>query len=266
MPDAEPANERQLVFERDEDDGRVRIVQLNRPDVRNALNLAVLTRLAGALARADRDSGVRSIVVTGGEQVFSAGADIDMLAGHSASSYGESENRRAFEAIRDTRKPVVAAVAGYCLGGGCEIVLGCDFIVASDSAVFGQPEINLGFIPGAGGTQLWQRRTGAGLQASAAMRAVTIDAFAARRCGLVDRVVPRRAAVAAATAMARELAGKAPLAVRAAKAAMRSTWASPLRASLDHEVALMAGLLGTRDSQEGIAAFLEKRPARFEGR
>ena len=266
MPDSTPEAEGPFVLERDEEIGHVRILRIDRPGVRNALNAPVLAALAAALARADGDESVRSIVLTGGEEVFSAGADIDMLAGHSASSYLESENRVAFDRIRSARKPVVAAVAGYCLGGDFEIALGCDFIVASDSALFGQPEINLGFIPGAGGTQLWQRRTGAGPKAAAAMRGRAMEAFAARRSGLVDQVVPQGTVVAAATALAAELAAKAPLALRAAKASMRCTWSSPLNASLDHEVALMAGLLGTRNSKEGIAAFLERRPASFEGR
>lgn len=266
MPNQASTAEAAFVGQQSAAGGRVRILRIDRPAARNALNAAILTALAARFRRADADDEVRAIVLTGGEEVFSAGADIDALSGHSPSSYLKSPNRAAFDAIRDTRKPVVAAVAGYCLGGGCEIALGCDFVVAADNAVFGQPEINLGIIPGAGGTQLWERRASAGLQAIAALRGATVDAFAARQHGLADAVVPAGAVVAAGVALAAELSEKAPLAMRAAKAAMRAVWSAPLHGSLRHETALMAGLLGTQDAREGVAAFLDKRPPRFEGR
>ena len=151
MPNQASTAEAAFVGQQSAAGGRVRILRIDRPAARNALNAAILTALAARFRRADADDEVRAIVLTGGEEVFSAGADIDALSGHSPSSYLELPNRAAFDAIRDTRKPVVAAVAGYCLGGGCETALGCDFVVAADNAVFGQPEINLGIIPGAGG-------------------------------------------------------------------------------------------------------------------
>ena len=247
-------------------DGHVAVIRIDRPQARNALNLAVLNALADAMAMADADDEVRAVLLTGGPDAFSAGADLDMLAGHTAATYPGSGNARAFEAIRATRKPVIAAVSGFCLGGGCEIALACDLVVASDTAMLGQPEIRLGIIPGAGGTQFWGRRAGAGPQALAALRGGMVDAFAARRLGLVDRVVPVAALEDAALALTQEIASHAPIATRAAKAAMRAAWTMPLSAALDHEVSLMAGLLATDDAAEGIAAFLEKRPAEFRGR
>ncbi|MBK0398199.1 enoyl-CoA hydratase/isomerase family protein [Limibaculum sp. M0105] len=246
--------------------GAVRVIRIDRPAARNALNPALLDALAEAFDAAGRDSALRAIVITGGTEVFSAGADIDALGGHTAATYPGSVNRRAFDAIRATPLPVVAAVAGYCLGGGCEIALGCDLIVAGDTAIFGQPEINIGIIPGAGGTQLWAPRTGAGAQAEAALTARTVDAWEARRIGLVDRVVPSAHVIDAALHLAHEIATKAPLAARAAKKAMRAPWSAPLGASLDAEVQIMSGLLASADAHEGVAAFLEKRRPRFEGR
>ncbi|MCO5731650.1 enoyl-CoA hydratase/isomerase family protein [Rhizobium sp. SSA_523] len=243
----------------------IAVLQIDRPAARNALNLSVLTGLATALANADADPAIRCMVLTGGADVFSAGADIDMLAGHTAASYVVSANRRAFDAIRSTRKPVIAAVAGYCLGGGCEIALGCDQIVAADTAVFGQPEINLGIIPGAGGTLLWSPRAGSGAQARIALCGTMVDAFEARRLGIADRVVPAAALMPAAMELAAQIAAKAPLAVEAAKSAARMAWKAPLASALEQEVALMAGLLASEDAAEGIAAFLEKRPACFKG-
>jgi enoyl-CoA hydratase/carnithine racemase len=247
-------------------DGHVAVVRIDRPAARNALNLEVLGGLARAMAEADADDEVRAILLTGGPDAFSAGADIDMLSGHTAATYPNSDNARAFEAIRATRKPVVAAVSGFCLGGGCEIALACDIVVASDTALLGQPEIKLGIIPGAGGTQLWAQRAGAGAQALAALRGDMVGAFAARRMGLVERVVPAAALEDAALALAKDIASRAPIATRAAKSAMRAGWVMPLSGALDHEVSVMAGLLATDDTAEGIAAFIEKRPAEFRGR
>ena len=246
--------------------GPVIVITIDRPKARNALNLRVLTDIAAALAAAEADPDIRAAVLTGGAEVFSAGADVDMLSGQTAATYAASPNAAAFAAIRDTGLPVVAAVSGYCLGGGCEIALGCDLVVASDTAVLGQPEIALGIIPGAGGTQLWGRRAGRGPQALAALTGASVDAFAARRMGLVDRVVPAAALVETAVEIAAGIAARAPLAVRAAKTAMRAGADMPLTAALDHEIALLAPLLASEDAAEGIAAFQDKRPATFKGR
>ncbi len=246
--------------------GAVRIIRIDRPAARNALNPALLTALQGAFAAADAAPAVRAIVLTGGTEVFSAGADIDALGGHTAATYPDSPNRHAFDAVRATAKPVVAAVSGWCLGGGCELALGCDLIVAGDTAMFGQPEIRVGIIPGAGGTLLWAPRCGAGIQAETALTARFVDAWEARRIGLADRVVPAASVVEAALKLANQIAGQAPLAVRAAKKSIRNNQLSPMSAALEAEVQIMSGLLASEDSREGVAAFLEKRAPKFEGR
>jgi enoyl-CoA hydratase/carnithine racemase len=245
--------------------GPVLLLTIDRPQARNALNPDVLTGIADALADAERSGDIRVAVLAGAGPDFSAGADIDIIAGHSPASYLASPTRRAFDAIGRCELPLVAAVAGYCLGGGCELALGCDLVIAGDTALFGQPEIALGIMPGAGGTQNWRERTGLGPQVEAAMSGAMIDAFAARRIGLVDAVVPAEHVADAALARARSLAARAPLALRAVKVAMRARGRMTLSAALEHEVALMAGLLGTRDAAEGTRAFLEKRPPVFEG-
>lgn len=238
---------------------------IERPEARNALNPAILSALAQAMAAAAPDPSVRVVVIAGGAD-FSAGADIDVIAGHNPASYLASPTRRAFDAIRACEKPVIAAVSGYCLGGGCELALACDLVIAADDALFGQPEINLGIIPGAGGTQLWRERAGAGVQALAAFEGGMIDAFAARRAGLVDAVVPAETLALHVRRRARAIAAKAPLATLATKAALKARGRMSLEAALTHEVALMAGLLATEDAKEGTRAFLEKRAPSYGGR
>ena len=246
--------------------GAVMLLVIDRPAARNALNPAILMKLAEELTAADQDPTICAVALTGGPKNFSAGADIDTLSGHSPASYLASPTRRAFESIFRTEKPIVAGVAGFCLGGGCELALSCDLIVAGDNAVFGQPEINLGIIPGAGGTQLWRERTSAGPQVEAALLGHLVDAWTARRIGLADEIVPAERVVEATLDKALVIASKAPLASRTAKAALRSAGAMNLHAALSHEISLMAGLLGTEDAQEGSRAFLEKRRPNYQGR
>lgn len=246
--------------------GRVALLRLNRPKARNALNPTLLAALAATIREADEADDVGAIVITGGTDVFSAGADIDALKGIGAADYLHSVNRRAFDTVRATRKPVISGVAGYCLGGGCELALATDIVIAGHNAFFGQPEITIGIIPGAGGTQFWADRAGGGAQAVAALTGAMVDAYAARRMGLVERVVPAESVVDAAIDLAAKLAEHAPLAMLAAKAALRSRWAAPLNACLEQEVSLMAGLLASEDAAEGTRAFIEKRQPRFTGR
>lgn len=242
------------------------LLVIDRPSARNALNPTVLIKLAEEMAAADRDPSVRAIALTGGPKNFSAGADIDTLSGHSPASYLASPTRRAFESIFRTEKPIVAGVAGFCLGGGCELALSCDMIVAGDNAIFGQPEIHLGIIPGAGGTQLWRDRTNAGPQNEAALLGGLVDVWTAKRIGLADEIVPAERIIEATLEKASAIASKAPLASRTAKAALRSAGAMNLHAALSHEISLMAGLLATEDAREGTRAFLEKRRPNYQGR
>jgi enoyl-CoA hydratase/carnithine racemase len=251
---------------RSERNGAVLVLTIDRPGARNALNPSILASVAAYLAEADANSDIRAVLITGGAENFSAGADIDVLSGHSPESYLESPTRKAFTSIGRTETPMIAAVAGFCLGGGCELALACDLVVAGDNAVFGQPEINLGLMPGAGGTQLWGVRTGAGPQAEAALLGRLVDVWTARRAGLVDEIVPAERVVEAGLMKASIIAAKAPLASRAVKAALRSAERMNLQAALAHEVHLMAGLLATEDAHEGTGAFLEKRRPHFKGR
>lgn len=246
-------------------DDSICLIRLDRPEARNALSPQLLVQLADAITAGDGNPDVAAFVITGGHEVFSAGADIDAFKGVTAATYPVSTNRLAFDAIRQARKPVVAAVAGYCLGGGCEIAFGCDLVVAGDNAIFGQPEIDLGIIPGAGGTQLWAERAGAGAQARAALLGDRFEAFEARRAGLVDVVVPASRTVAAGVALARRISRKAPLATKAAKAAVRARWHGTVASALETELLLMSSLLASDDAREGTRAFLEKRSARFTG-
>lgn len=241
------------------------LLQLDRPQARNALDRQVLSQLAEAIAAGESNREIAAFVITGGPAVFSAGADIDAFGGLTAATYPVSANRRAFDAIRNTGKPVIAAVAGYCLGGGCEIAFGCDLVIAGDNAIFGQPEIGLGIIPGAGGTQLWAERSGTGLQARAALLGDFISAFEARRYGLVEAVVPASRIVSAGMALARGITRKAPLATIAAKTALRARQRGTVASALETELLLMSSLLASEDAREGTRAFLEKRPANFTG-
>lgn len=241
------------------------IMRMNRPEARNALNPALLQELAEMIDAGDSSADVRAFVITGGNEVFSAGADVSAFAGLTAANYPQSVNRKCFDRIRNASKPVIAAVSGFCLGGGCEIAFGADLILATPTARFGQPEIRLGIIPGAGGTQLWHERGGAGIQARATLLGESIDGFEARRLGLVDRIVPVVALDAEAIRTAKQIAAQAPLAVTAIKTALRARWSATLMASLDTEMLLMAGLMSSQDAAEGVRAFQEKRPARFGG-
>ncbi|MDG4771037.1 enoyl-CoA hydratase-related protein [Solwaraspora sp. WMMD792] len=244
----------------------VAVVRLNRPDRRNALTTDTMHDLVDALAAADADPQVRAIVLTGGSQTFASGADVRELLALDTARYLDSPRVGAWRRIMSVGTPLVAAVAGPVLGGGCELALACDLVVAADNAVFGQPEIRLGIMPGAGGTQRWARVAGRFVAAEVVLLGRTVDAWRARDLGLVHRVAPRERVVQVGVEVARELAGFGPIATRQARAAVRATEETPLSAGLDLERAMLAGLLGTADRTEGITAFLDKRPPRFQGR
>ncbi|WIX77321.1 enoyl-CoA hydratase-related protein [Amycolatopsis carbonis] len=244
----------------------VAMITIDRPSARNALSTDVLRGLCAGLDRAEADDEIRAVVLTGGEKIFASGADIRELRTTSPAGYLQSERLAAWARFGRFPKPSIAAVAGYALGGGCELAMSCDFIVAADSATFGQPEIRLGILPGAGGTQRWARVAGRFRAAELVLAARTVDAWTAREYGLVARVVPAERVVAAGVALAGEVAAFGPVATRLSKAAVRASEELPLAGGLEHERALLGTLLSTEDHFEGIDAFLEKRSARFTGR
>lgn len=248
----------------------VGVVTLNRPSALNVLSNAVLAELADALDGLDQDDTVRVIVLTGGMNVFAAGADLRQLA----DMLGLAEGPQAFLAarfgywdrIRAIRSPVVGAVAGYALGAGCELALACDLLVAAESARFGQPELGVGLVPGAGGTQRLARSVGKGGAMEMVLTGRPMTAYEAERRGVVSRVVPAELLRDEAIALAQEIAAKPPLAVRRAKEAVLKAFELPLREGLDFERQTLLGILETSDAQEGITAFLEKRAPKFVGR
>ncbi|MGA4686029.1 MULTISPECIES: enoyl-CoA hydratase-related protein [Micromonospora] len=244
----------------------VAVATIDRPQTRNALSIDVLRALAAAMDRAEADPAVRVLVLTGGPRLFASGADIRELRRTSPADYLLSERLECWNRFARFGKPAVAAVAGYVLGGGCELAMTCDAVVAADSAVFGQPEINLGIIPGAGGTQRWARVAGRFRAAELVLGGRLVDAWTAQRTGLVSQVVPAERVVEAGIALAASIAARSPVAARLGKQALRTAEEVGLTAGLAHERSLLLTLLSTDDHLEGIDAFLQKRPARFTGR
>ena len=242
-------------------------IRLNRPDALNALNARLLDELAAVIGEMDGSDKVRAIVLTGSEKAFAAGADVKEMAGKGfVDVFAEDMFGGPAEAIGRCRKPIIAAVAGYCLGGGCELAMMCDFIIAADTAKFGQPEINLGVIPALGGTQRLTRLVGKSKAMEMCLTGRFMDAAEAERSGLVSRVVPAKDLLRDARDTAAKIAEKAPLAVRAAKEAVNRSYETSLREGLLFERRLFFALFGTEDKAEGMAAFIEKRGPRFRGR
>ena len=242
-------------------------LRLNRPRALNALNQAMLGELVAALAAGEADDATRCFVVTGSEKAFAAGADITEMAPQSYAEMFRSDYfAAAAEAIARCRKPIIAAVAGYALGGGCELAMLCDIIIAADTAKFGQPEINLGVVPGIGGTQRLPRAVGKALAMDMILTARTIDAAEAERAGLVSRVVPAARLTEEAMAAARKIAAQSPLAVMMAKELIMAAYETPLTQGARQERRLFHSLFAFDDQKEGMAAFSEKRPADFKGR
>jgi enoyl-CoA hydratase len=245
---------------------RVGLITLNRPETLNALNQALLGEVMDALDAFDRDERIYVMVIAGGEKAFAAGADIKEMAGRTALEMRRQDMTAVFGRIRSIRKPVLAAVSGWALGGGCELAMSCDMIVASESAKFGQPEITIGVIPGAGGTQRLTHAVGKALAMEMVLNNRTLSAQEALQFGLVNRVVPRERFLEEALALAAEIAGRAPLAVRAAKRMINQSFERPLTDALYEERQEFYDLFGSADQVEGMQAFIEKRKPEWKGK
>jgi enoyl-CoA hydratase len=245
----------------------VAVVSLNRPDALNALNDELMTELVAALETLDVDDACHCIVLTGtGERAFAAGADIKELSGATPVSLTRANNFARWERIKRVRTPIVAAVRGFALGGGCELAMSCDMIVASDDAQFGQPEIRIGVMPGAGGTQRLTRAIGKAKAMEMILTGRTMSAREAEAHGLVTSVVPPEETLEAALDLAGRVAAMPPLAVIAAKEAVEHSYELSLSAGLEFERRNFFLLFSSEDQKEGMAAFVEKRPASWTGR
>ena len=254
-----------LLFERRD---RVALITINRPEKRNALNIQTRQEGAAVLEELREDEEVRVVVFTGaGDKAFIAGADIAEFAGRTAITQRDVMTARSlFTAIDTFPKPVIAMVNGYCLGGGCELALACDLRIASETASFGQPEINLGIIPGGGGTQRLTRLVGEGKAMELILTGDIVDAKTAFTLGLVNMVVPAAALEAKTMEIANRIAEKSPIALRMAKEAVKTASRANLDEGLRREVDLFALCFSSEDKDEGVKAFLEKRKPAFKGR
>ena len=246
--------------------GRVGLIRLNRPQALNALNTPLIDELNLALTGFEADAGIGAIVLTGSEKAFAAGADVkEMQARTYPDTYLEDFIAR-WEGVARARKPIIAAVAGFALGGGCELAMMCDFILAADTAKFGQPEIKLGVIPGAGGTQRLTRFVGKSKAMEMCLTGRMMDAAEAERSGLVSRVVAADRLVEEALAAAALIAAQSPAAALLAKECVNRAYETTLAEGMRFERRVFQALFATQDQKEGMAAFVEKRPARFVGR
>ncbi|MGG3837439.1 enoyl-CoA hydratase-related protein [Paenibacillus thiaminolyticus] len=247
-------------------DGAVGVLALNRPDVLNALNRELMQELVAEMERMDRDDAVKAIIITGNDQAFAAGADIKEMADESAVSLLLKRQFDVWDRIGGIAKPIIAAVSGHVLGGGCELMMSCDLVVASDTARFGQPEIRLGVMPGAGGTQRITRAVGLRKAMELLLTGDTMPAEEALRCGLINKVAPVELYLEEALKLARRIAAQPPLAVRLIKQAVRKAQDLPLAEGLDYERQCFHLLFASEDQKEGMRAFQEKRNPQFKGR
>jgi enoyl-CoA hydratase len=259
-------NDEALVFVERQAEQRTALVRLNRPKQLNALNGAVMDALCQALEQLDHDDDVRAIVVTGNERAFAAGADIGEMAGATPIDMLITNRIGQWDRIRKVTKPVIAAVNGWALGGGCELAMTLDLIVAGEGAKFGQPEISIGVIPGAGGTQRLTRAIGKSKAMEMILTGEPITAREAEAAGLVARVTQDELVVEDALALAAKVAAKSPIALRLAKEAVNAAYEMSLTDALAHERRLFYLLFASDDQKEGMAAFLEKRSPDFKGR
>ncbi|MBX3396090.1 MAG: enoyl-CoA hydratase/isomerase family protein [Phycisphaerae bacterium] len=247
-------------------EGSVAVLRLNRPDVLNALNIPLMDQLISILESIDADPAIRCIVLTGNERAFAAGADIKEMADASVVDMYERNNLARWERIKKVRKPIIAAVNGFCLGGGCELAMHCDMIIAGENAQFGQPEINIGVIPGAGGTQRLTREAGKFRAMELILTGRFFGAKEAASIGLATRVVADALVVEESMKLAREIAAKSPMAVRFAKEAVLKAFEGTLSDGLDYERKMFYMLFGTEDQKEGMKAFMEKRKPNYTGK
>jgi enoyl-CoA hydratase len=265
-PRGSAAADEQLVLVERQPEERTALVRLNRPKQLNALNGAVMDALCAALEELDRDETVRAIVVTGNERAFAAGADIGEMANATPIEMLRTNRIGQWDRIRRITKPVIAAVNGWALGGGCELAMTLDLVVAGEGAKFGQPEINIGVIPGAGGTQRLTRAIGKSKAMRMVLTGEPISAREAEAAGLVATVTQDELVVEDALALAATIASKSPIALRLAKEAVNAAYEMSLTDALAHERRLFYLLFASDDQKEGMAAFLEKRDPNFSGR
>jgi len=247
-------------------EGNVGIVQLNRPKVLNALSSAVMRELVDALEDLDNDQEIRAIILTGSDKAFAAGADLAEMSQHTPVDLMLSRRFELWDRIRRVSKPIIAAVSGYCLGGGNELAMNCDIIIASETATFGQPEVNVGIMPGAGGTQRLTRVVGKYKAMEMILTGKPISAEEARIAGLVNRIVPVESLMEEARKTANEIASKPPLSTRAAKEAVLRAQDTTVEVGVEIERKLFYTLFATEDGKEGMKAFLEKRKPVFKGK
>jgi enoyl-CoA hydratase len=246
--------------------GRVGLIRLNRPQALNALNSAVMGELAHAIDGFEADDGIGCMVITGSDKAFAAGADIKEMANKEFTEVFLGDFVAAWHRVGAARKPVIAAVAGFALGGGCELALQCDLIIAADNAKFGQPEIKLGIIPGIGGTQRLTHAVGKAKAMDLILTGRMMDVEEAERSGLVARIVPLQSLIEEAVKVAATIASMSLPAVIAAKEAVDRAFETSLAEGVRFERRVFHSLFATRDQKEGMAAFIEKRPAKFENK
>ena len=248
------------------EEGPIGIVQLNRPKVLNALNFEIMSELVSALEELDREVTIKAIILTGSERSFAAGADLAEMSQSTPVDLVLGRRFELWDRIRKISKPIIAAVSGYCLGGGNELAMNCDLIVASETATFGQPEVNVGIIPGAGGTQRLPRVVGKYKAMEMILTGKSISADEAYRIGLVNRVVPPESLMEEAKKIATEIASKPPISIRSAKEAILRAQDTTLEMGLEFERKAFYMLFATEDGREGMKAFLEKRKPIYKGK
>jgi len=248
-----------------EESNGVGMIKLNRPKALNALNSALIKELMDALDEFERKEGIGAIIITGDDRAFAAGADIKEMSEASAVEMLKQDNISLFDRILNIKKPIIAAVSGWCLGGGNELAMSCDMIVASETARFGQPEINIGVIPGAGGTQRLTRAVGKVVAMEMVLNNRTLTAEEALNYGLINRVVPVEHFLEEAKQLATEIAARAPLAIKLGKEAVNHAFESFLMDGLADERRAFYFLFASQDQKEGMQAFIEKRKAKWEG-